>query len=57
MYSYTPDLVIGSFVLFVNITQINQWNLIGGKKVNVNINPFESTPEIYDSESVSDCSA
>lgn len=37
IYSYGSDLVIGSSVLYVNITKINQCNLIGGKKVNVNI--------------------
>lgn len=37
MYSYAPDLVIGCSLLCVNITQTNQCNLIGGTKVNVNI--------------------
>lgn len=37
MYSYAQDLEIGFSVLCVNITQIDQYNLIGGKKVNENI--------------------
>lgn len=37
MYSYPPDLVIWSSVLCVNISKINQCNLKGEKKVNVNI--------------------
>lgn len=37
IYSYGSDLVIGSSVLRVNITIINHSNLIGEKKVNVNI--------------------
>lgn len=36
MYSYALDLVIWSSVLCVNITQIDQCNSIGGKKVNGN---------------------
>lgn len=37
MYSYAQALEIGFSVLCVNITQIDQYNLIGGKKVNENI--------------------
>lgn len=36
MYSYALDLVIWSSVLCVNITQIDQCNSIGEKKVNGN---------------------
>lgn len=36
MYSYALDLVIWSSVLCVNITQNDQCNSIGGKKVNGN---------------------
>lgn len=31
IYSYGSDLVIGSSVLYVNITQTNKCNLLGGK--------------------------
>lgn len=41
LYLYAQDLVMESSVLFViKITQINKCNLIGEKKVNVDINVY-----------------